>query len=371
MKFICAFFFFFVVSYGHAKQNSQKPYSSIYAFGDSYTDTGNFVAMLGSGPGIWINNLPYGETFFGYPTGRCSDGRLIIDFIAEEFGLPLVPPYQADHNRSFVQGANFAVAGATAINVEFFEQNNFVSFPLLRNSLNYQLQWFDEVKISLCNCTDECKGFFNTSLFTFGEFGANDYSFILQAGKSIEEVMNTYVPQVIQLISNAIEKVIGDGAITVAVAGQLPTGCVPLFLTLFASSNKLDYDPDTKCLKAYNDLATYHNLLLVKELGRLRGKYPHTNIMYTNYYDPVINIVKHPDHFDFISTPLQTCCGKDGPYNWNATEICGMPGVSACQTPSTYLHWDGVHLTEAAHRYISTTWLNGPHAIPPIKPQCN
>lgn len=100
------------------------------------------------------------------------------------------------------------------------------------------------------------------------------------------------------------QKVIGDGAITVAVAGQLPTGCVPLFLTLFASSNKLEYEADTKCLKAYNDLATYHNLLLVKELGRLRGKYPHAIIIYTNYYDPVINIVKHPDHFGNLSISL-------------------------------------------------------------------
>lgn len=100
------------------------------------------------------------------------------------------------------------------------------------------------------------------------------------------------------------QKVIGDGAITVAVAGQLPTGCVPLFLTLFASSNKLDYESDTKCLKAYNDLATYHNLLLVKELGQLRSKYPHTNIIYTNYYDPVISIVKHPDQFGNLSIYL-------------------------------------------------------------------
>lgn len=48
-----------------------------------------------------------------------------------------------------------------------------------------------------------------------------------------------------------------------------------------------------------------------------------------------------------------------------------MPSVSACQIPSTYLNWDGVHLTEAAHPYISMTWLDGPYANPPMKPLFN
>jgi hypothetical protein len=76
----------------------------------------------------------------------------LVIIVAEEVGLPLLPPYQA-HNGSFVQGTNFAVAGATTINVEFFEKNNFVTFPLLRNSLDYQLAWFEVVKTSLCNST--------------------------------------------------------------------------------------------------------------------------------------------------------------------------------------------------------------------------
>lgn len=81
------------------------------------------------------------------------------------------------------------------------------------------------------------------------------------------------------------------------VAGQLPTGCVPIILTLFQSSNTGDYEANTGCLKKYNDLAFYHNLLLRQELMQLRGKYPHVKLSYTNYYDPIINIVKSPNHF--------------------------------------------------------------------------
>ncbi|KAJ0828131.1 putative sinapine esterase [Helianthus annuus] len=57
-------------------------YTSIINFGDSLSDTGNIKHL-----GIITNQsfpsmfLPYGQTFFHKPTGRFSDGRLIIDFL--------------------------------------------------------------------------------------------------------------------------------------------------------------------------------------------------------------------------------------------------------------------------------------------------
>jgi GDSL-like Lipase/Acylhydrolase len=64
--------------------------------------------------------------------------------------------------------------------------------------------------------------------------------------------------------------------------------------------------------------------------------------------------------------PLRSCCGGGGPYNYNLTAACGLPGVSACSNPSKYINWDGIHLTEAAYRFIATGWLKGPYAHPPI-----
>lgn len=59
---------------------SPGPYNAIFNFGDSLSDTGNFLA---SGALLFpvIGKLPYGQTFFNRSTGRCSDGRLVIDFI--------------------------------------------------------------------------------------------------------------------------------------------------------------------------------------------------------------------------------------------------------------------------------------------------
>jgi len=62
-------------------QTQCRNFKSIISFGDSIADTGNLLGL--SDP----NDLPasafppYGETFFHHPTGRYSDGRLIIDFI--------------------------------------------------------------------------------------------------------------------------------------------------------------------------------------------------------------------------------------------------------------------------------------------------
>jgi phospholipase/lecithinase/hemolysin len=55
-------------------------YDRVFSFGDSLTDTGN-AAILPATAGGPFSRAPYGETFFHHPSGRASDGRLIIDFI--------------------------------------------------------------------------------------------------------------------------------------------------------------------------------------------------------------------------------------------------------------------------------------------------
>ena len=58
-------------------------YDRVFSFGDSLTDTGNALRLSPAGGGP-ASRPPYGETFFRRPTGRASDGRLVVDFIGEQ-----------------------------------------------------------------------------------------------------------------------------------------------------------------------------------------------------------------------------------------------------------------------------------------------
>ncbi|XP_021819932.1 GDSL esterase/lipase 5-like, partial [Prunus avium] len=131
----------------HGHSGLQKKHVALFIFGDSLYDPGNnnYINTTKDFQANWLpygetffryptgrfsdgrlipdfigkNHLaiffPYGETFFSYPTGRFSDGRLIPDFIAEYAKLPYSPPFLQPGLNNYTYGVNFASAGAGSI----------------------------------------------------------------------------------------------------------------------------------------------------------------------------------------------------------------------------------------------------------------
>ncbi|KAJ4763862.1 GDSL esterase/lipase [Rhynchospora pubera] len=348
-------------------------FNSIFSFGDSCTDTGNANVLAKKRSwSSYTHNLPYGMTFFRRPSNRFCDGRLIVDFLAEEFGLPYLKPYLGK-NESFRQGANFAVVGATALDDTFFRQHNITtSKSPSRKSLSSQLQWFEELKPSLCQTPKECRDYFGRSLFILGQIQGNDY-FTMPSSLSVEQMMS-YSSAIIQTIARTIKELIDQGAKTVVVAGNIPIGCLPIYLIINGKSKgHSSYDPSTGCIEKYNRLSRHHNSLLLEAIKKLRIKYRDAKIIYADIYKPIIDFIRFPQRYGFTSKPLVVCCGTShefnwpgGEYNWDLLRQCGTPNVTACQNPSTYVNWDGLCFTEATNRYVANSWLKGPYADPPI-----
>lgn len=70
---------------------------------------------------------------------------------AEAMGLPMLRPYLAGGNaEDFRYGANFAFAGATALNASFFEDKGF-QFSPMEYFLGVQLEWFKQLLPTLCS----------------------------------------------------------------------------------------------------------------------------------------------------------------------------------------------------------------------------
>ncbi|CAI0557894.1 unnamed protein product [Linum tenue] len=277
-------------------------FTSLFSFGDSITDTGNQLLLAPDGVLGHCCFPPYGETYFGRQTGRCSDGRLIVDFIGT---------------------VNLA----------------------------------------------ECKDYLSKSLILLGEIGGIDYNRAFFEDVAADEII-AIVPYVVAEIGKSIKQLVELGAVTILIPGNLPIGCWPGYLTKFWSPNKEDYDPLSGCLVWYNNFAQHHNILLQQEIARLQKLYPHTNLMYGDYYGSATRFHRHPEKFGFTGSAVVACCGGGGPYNYNESLICGNEGSKACAEPSTYVNWDDHHFTEAAYKIVAKDVLEGPFSTPRFNASC-
>lgn len=80
---LCLILFFAIVIPSHCSDHHlPEGKVSLFVFGDSLLDPGN-NNYINTTTDFQANFSPYGETFFKYPTGRFSDGRLIQDFIGK------------------------------------------------------------------------------------------------------------------------------------------------------------------------------------------------------------------------------------------------------------------------------------------------
>ncbi|KAF0892755.1 hypothetical protein E2562_017718, partial [Oryza meyeriana var. granulata] len=337
-------------------------YARVFCFGNSLTDTGNnpILPATAGGPST---SPPYGMTYFHRPTGRSSDGRLVIDFIVKALRVPQPTPYLAGKTAAdFLAGTNFAVGGATALDPALLKSRGIVSSVPV--SLSNETRWFENTLQLLATSPNARRRIAQASLFFFGEIGVNDYFLALASNHTVEEAA-TLVPDIIGVIRSAVIATIVAGARTVVITGMIPLGCEPQLLALFPGGSAADYDPESGCNAWFNDLAELHNRALIRMLRQLRRAFPAAAVHYADFYLPVTAIVASPAKYDFGERPLVACCGGGGnAYNFTFAAFCSSPASTVCDDPSKYVSWDGIHYTEAVNRLVARAMLRGVLPVP-------
>ncbi|KAJ8750385.1 hypothetical protein K2173_014300 [Erythroxylum novogranatense] len=308
-------------------QLSACKFQAIFQFGDELSDTGNSIQEFSMARHA---RLPYGQTM-NKATGRSSDGLLIIDYFL-----------------------NFAVAGVTAMSAGELTKFNLLA-NWSSNSLDVQLKWFDEFLKATCSDKDACSKKIKSSLFVLGEIGSNDYNYAFSRQDkhmSPEEVKKTMVPVVVKAIIEGVQHLISRGAVRIVVPGIFPLGCSPYFQTSFKSSPNNAKDK-YGCLKEYNDAIMYHNEQLQKAILKIKGSNPGVHILYGDLYATYIYVLENAQKLGFKET-LKACCGSGGgPYNFDWSALCGDKSCTVCSNPNEYVSWDGQHMTQHMHKFIS------------------
>ncbi|XP_010251345.2 PREDICTED: GDSL esterase/lipase At3g48460-like [Nelumbo nucifera] len=284
---------------------------------------------------------------------RLSDGRLLVDFLAETFSLPYLPPYQ-NHSANFSQGVNFAIAGSTVLPKDYFVRNKVghtLMWKAVPESLQTQVEWyinfFEEQQQSECNRKEErsCMAELEDVLFWIGDMGVNDYARNFGTSVSVHSLAQRIVQNVMKLLKTLLDR----GAKYIVIQGLPPTGCLPLDLFLSPASDR----DETGCAAGANLVVAAHNDLLQRKLVDLEKQYPHCAIIYADYWNAFLTILKNPAQFGF-SEPFKTCCGTGaGILNFDLHSLCGSPGASRCTDPTKHINWDGVHPTEAMNQKLA------------------
>ncbi|XP_015902332.3 GDSL esterase/lipase 1 isoform X2 [Ziziphus jujuba] len=314
----------------------EKNPTSLFIFGDSLYDAGNNNYFLTP---LRVNHWPYGETYFHFPTGRTSNGRLIPDFIAEYAKLPLIPPC-LQPGISYNYGVNFASLGAGAL-----QETNKGSVI----SLNIQLSYFKNVEKNLRHKLggEEAKRFLSKAVYIFS-IGTNDYN--SKTTPIPFHSQEEYVGMVIGNLTNVIKGIYNKGGRKFGILNLVAKGCFPVARALRSAGS------EGSCMDEFSTARKLHNTALSKVLVELERQLKGFKYSETDFYTAFSERINNPSKYGFKEAKT-ACCGS-GPYR-GLGGCGGNNKYELCDTPDDYLFFDPAHPSEKANEQFAKLMWSG------------
>ncbi|GMH09328.1 hypothetical protein Nepgr_011169 [Nepenthes gracilis] len=319
---------------------------ALFVLGDSSVDCGtnNFMGTLAR-----ADRLPYGRDFDTHsPTGRFSNGRIPVDYLALRLGLPFVPSYlgQAGTVEDMTHGVNYASAGAGIIFSSGSQLGQHISFTQQIQQVSDTFQQFiismgEEAAINLIS----------DSVF-YISIGTND--FIHYYLPNVSGVQSLYLPWsfnhfLTTTVKQEIKNLHRANVRNVVVMGLAPMGCAPHYLWKYNSMGG-------ECVDDINDIIMEFNFAMRYMVQELNKELPDATIIFCDVYEGSMDIIKNFKRYGFNVTTT-ACCGLGSYKGWI---ICLSPEM-ACGNASTHIWWDQFHPTDAVNEILADNIWSGLH----------
>ncbi|CAL0315494.1 unnamed protein product [Lupinus luteus] len=342
-------------------------FPAIFNFGASNADTGGYSVSMKA------LKSPYGETYFHKPAGRYSDGRIILDFIAQNFGLPYLSPYLDSLGSNFSTGANFGTAGSTIQPQSNYSIVGYVFSPFsLDVQYNQFLNFIPRTKFfrekgGIFATLMPQEEYFSKALYTY-DIGQNDLTASFASFRPIKQIIDS-IPDIVKKFTENVKNIYDLGGRSFWIHSTGPLGCHPSFLSDHSIGERDEYG----CIKELNEVCKYFNLNLKEALAQLRKDLPNAAITYVDIYSAKYSLFQDPKKYGF-EDPQVACCGYGGKYNFNHIVGCGDSmkvngteiSAGSCGKASVRVMWDGIHYTEAANKVVFDKISSGAFTDPPI-----
>ncbi|CAA2988850.1 Hypothetical predicted protein [Olea europaea subsp. europaea] len=234
----------------------------------------------------WIRAAPPCDFPAMYNFGRASDGRLIIDFIAEHLGLPHLSSYLDSIGANYRHGANFASGGSTIRrqNESIFE-NGLSPF-----SLDIQIAHFDQFKERTSELYRQDKDPYDMNkLPRPREFSRALYIFYI-GQNDLAAGFGSLVPYNLRL--------------------QFLTLLINLLWQLHICINEGQGHSGSIILDllAQNNMAIEFNRQLKTQVTKLRRELPRAALIYVDIYSAKYHLIRKAEYYGFMD-PSKICCG--------------------------------------------------------------
>ena len=266
-------------------------FKELYVFGDSLSDVGNtFNVTLDPDTGEGFPPPPYFQ-------GRFSNGRIWVDYLAQDLGLNPTPYMDVATGGDIpTEGINYAFSGATT-----GTDNTTPVIGFILPGLQQQIDNFTTANTSA-----------DSNALYIVEAGSNDY---LGGG-----VTDPTVP--VNNLSTAVTSLYNVGARNIIVTNLPDLGKIP------------GTRGDSQISSGLSTLTSVHNSGLAATLDFLSQK-PGINIIPLDINSLFNRAIAAPGEFGFT----------------NVTDSC-LTTDSVCANPNEYFFWDSLHPTTAGHKLV-------------------